>query len=64
VDKFNKAVQVLRRDGLVLLIEIVYIAIEYFDEEFDGNGGVHAGVRYAKRTLEAFENAFAVSVEL
>jgi hypothetical protein len=64
VDEFDKAIQVLRRDGLVLLIEIVHITIEYFDEELDGNGGVHAGVRYTKRTLEAFEDAFAVSVEL
>ena len=64
VDEFNEAIQVLGRNGLVLLVEVVDVAVEDFHEEFDRDGGVHAGVGNTKGTLEAFENPFAVAVEL
>lgn len=64
VDEFDKTVQVLGSDGLVLLVEIVDIAVEDFHKEFDGDGGVHAGVGHTEGALEALENSFAVAVEL
>lgn len=64
VDELDEAIEVLCRDGLVLLVEVVDVAIEDLDEEFDGDGGVHAGVCDAEGTLEAFKDAFAVAVEL
>jgi hypothetical protein len=48
----------------VLLVEIVNVAIEDLDEKLDGHGGVHAGICYSESTLEAFEDAFTVAIEL
>lgn len=64
VDELNEAVEVLSRDGLILLVEVVDVAVEDLDEELDGDGGVHAGICNAEGTLEAFEDAFAIAVEL
>ncbi len=64
MDQLNQPIQILRRHGLVLLVKIVNVSIQDFDEEFDGDGGVHAGVGDAEGTLEALEDAFAVAVEL
>lgn len=64
VDKLDKAVEVLGRDGLVLLVEVVNVAVEDLDEEFDGDGGIHARVCDAECTLEAFEDAFSIAIEL
>ena len=64
MDELDQAVQVFRRDGLVLLVEVVDVAIQDLDEEFYRYGGVHAGVGDAEGALEAFEDAFAVAVEL
>lgn len=64
VDQLDQAVQVFRRDGLVLLIEVVDVAVQDLDEEFYRYGGVHAGVGDAEGALEAFQDAFAVAVEL
>ena len=49
---------------LVLLVVVVHIAIQDLDEEFDRNGSVHASIGNAKSTLQAFENALAVAIEL
>jgi hypothetical protein len=35
VDQLNQPVQVFRRDRLVLLVEVVDVAVEDFDEELD-----------------------------
>lgn len=64
MDELDEPVEVLGRDGFVLLIEVVDIAVEDLDEEFDGYGGVHACVCDAEGTLETFEDAFAIAVEL
>lgn len=64
VDELEEAVEVLGRNGFVLLVEVVDVAVEDLDEEFDGDGGVHAGVCDAEGALETFEDAFAVAVEL
>lgn len=64
VDELNEAIEVLDGDGLVLLVEIVDVAVEDLDEELNGDGGVHAGVGDAEGTLEAFEDSFAIAVEL
>lgn len=64
VDEFDKAVEVFDRDGFVLLVEVVDVAVENLDEEFHGHGGVHAGVCDAEGSLEALEDALAVAVEL
>lgn len=64
VDEFDETVQVLRSDGLVLLIEVVNIAVQDFHKELDGDSGIHAGVSHTEGTLEALEDPFAVAVEL
>ena len=64
VDELNQAVEVLCRDSLVLLVEVVYVAVEDLDKEFDGDGGVHASVCDAEGTLKAFKDALAVAVQL
>lgn len=53
-----------RAYGFVLLIEIIYISVQDFDEEFYRDGGVHACVCYSEGSLEAFEDSFSVTVEL
>ena len=64
VDQLDQAVQVFRRDRLILLVEVVDVAVQDLDEEFYRYGGVHAGVGDAEGELEAFQDAFAVAVEL
>lgn len=64
VDQLDQPVQVLGRDRLVLLVEVVHVAVQDLDEELHGDGRVHAGVGDAERALEAFEDALAVAVEL
>jgi hypothetical protein len=64
VDEFNKAIQVLGRNSLVLLVEVVDIAVEDLHEELDGDSGIHTGVCNTERTLEALENPFTIAVEL
>ena len=50
--------------GIVLLVEVVDVAIQDFDEKLDRDGGVHACVCDTESALEAFENALAVAVGL
>jgi hypothetical protein len=50
--------------GVVLLIKIVHVAVENLDEELYGHRSIHACICYPQSALEAFEDAFAVSVEL
>lgn len=64
MDELNEAVEVLGRDSFVLLVKVVDVAVENLDEEFDRDSGVHASICDAESTLEAFEDAFAVAVEL
>ena len=64
MDELDQAVQVLDRDRLVLLVEVVDVAVEDLNEELDRHGRVHAGVGDAERALETFEHALAVAVEL
>lgn len=64
MDQLDQAVQVFRRDGLVLLIEVVDVAVEDLHEELDRHSGIHAGVGDAEGALETFEDTFAVAVEL
>lgn len=64
LNKLNQAVNVFGRHGIVLLVKIVDVAVENFDEELDAHGCVHAGVCDAESALEALEHAFAVAVEL
>jgi hypothetical protein len=37
--------------GFILLVEVVHVAIQYLDEEFDRYGSVHAGISHTERTL-------------
>ena len=64
MDEFDKAVEVFDRDGFVLLVEVVDVAVEDLDEEFHGHGSVQAGDCDAEGPLEALEDALAVAVEL
>lgn len=64
MDQLDQSIQVFRRDGLVLLVEVVDVAVEDLDEEFHADGCVHAGIRDAEGALETFEHAFAIAVEL
>jgi hypothetical protein len=54
VDELDKPVEVLCRDGFVLLVEVVDVAVEDLHEELDGDGCVHAGVGDAEGSLETF----------
>lgn len=62
--EFDKSVEVLRRHRVILLIEVVDVAIQNFDEELHGYSGIHTSISNAQGTLEAFKNAFAIAVEL
>lgn len=64
VDEFDEAIKVLCCDGIVFLVEVVDVSVEDLDEQFDGYGGVHAGVCDSESTLEAFQNALTVTVDL
>ena len=64
VDELDEAVEVFDRDGFVLLVEVVDVAVEDLDEELHGHGSVHAGVCDAEGPLKALEDALAVAVEL
>ena len=64
MDELDESIKVLGSDGLVLLVEVVDIAIQDFNEEFDGHGGVHASVCDTEGTLEAFKNPLSITVEL
>ena len=44
LDQLDQAVDVFGGDSLVLLVEVVDVAVEDFDEELDAHGGVHAGI--------------------
>ena len=48
----------------VLLIKIIYVSVQYLDEQFDGYSSVHAGVSHTKRTLQALKNSLSVTVKL
>lgn len=50
--------------SLVLLVEVVYIAIEDLNKQFNTDGCVHACVSHSERTLQAFKHTLAVTVEL
>ena len=64
MDQFDQAIEIFRRDGLVLLFKVVDVTVEDFDEEFDGDRGIHTCICDTKGTLETFEDTFAVAVEL
>lgn len=64
MDQLNQAVQILRRHSIVLLVEVVYVAVQDLDEKLNGNSSVHAGVSNAKGTLQALEHTLAVAVWL
>lgn len=49
---------------LVLLIKVVNISVQDLDEEFHRHCCVHAGICNAECSLETFENALSVAVEL
>lgn len=54
VYEFDKAIQVLDRNGFVLLVKVIDIAIKDFDKQFHGYGRIHAGIRNTKGALETF----------
>lgn len=64
MNELDESVQVFRRDGVVLLIEIVYVSVENLHEKLDRNSCVHTGIGDTQSTLKTFENALAVSVGL
>ena len=49
---------------LILLVKVVYVSVQDLNEELDRYCCVHACICYAEGTLQAFEDAFAISVEL
>lgn len=64
MDELDEAVDVLDGDGLVLLLVVVNVAVEDFNEELHGYGGVHAGICDAESALQAFEDALSVTIYL
>lgn len=64
MDKFDEPVKVFYRHGLVLLVEVVDVAIENFDEQLNRYSGIHASISNAERSLEAFEYSFTIAIDL
>lgn len=48
--------------GFVLLVVVIHVLVENLDKELNGHGGIHASVCHTESALQAFEDAFAVSV--
>ncbi len=40
-------------DGFILLVKVIYVAIEYLDEKLDGYSSVHTSIGDPEGTLEA-----------
>lgn len=49
---------------LILLVKVVYVAVQNLNEKFDGYRGVHAGVCYTQSTLQTFEHTFTIAIKL
>lgn len=64
LDQLNQAVDVFGCDSVVLLVKVVDVAVEDFDEEFDAHSSVHASISNAESTLQALEDTLAVAVGL
>jgi hypothetical protein len=64
VNELDETVEILRGDCLVLLVEIVDVAVEDLDKEFDGHGGIHAGICDTQGALQTLEDSLPVTVEL
>lgn len=64
MDELDKAVEILGRHGIVLLVKVVDVAVENLDKELDADGRVHAGIGDTEGALQALEDAFAVAVGL
>lgn len=64
LDQLDQAVDVFGCDSVVLLVEVVDVAVENFDEELDAYGGIHASIGDAKSALKTLEHALAVAVGL
>lgn len=54
MDQLDETVKVFSGYVLVLLVEVVDVAVQDLDEEFDGDCCVHAGVCNAQGALKAF----------
>jgi hypothetical protein len=50
--------------SFILLIEVVDVAVENLNKEFDRHGRVHASISDAQRTLQALENTLAITIKL
>src|SRR5436309_13565418 len=50
--------------SFVLLIKIVYVAVENFDKQFNGHGSIHACICYAKSALQTLKHPFRITVQL
>lgn len=50
--------------SIIFLVKVIDVAVQDLDEKFDRHGSIHTCVSNPKRTLQAFEDSLAVSVEL
>ena len=64
LDQLDQAVDVFGGDCVVLLVEVVDVAVENFDEQLDAHSSVHTSVSNAQGTLQALKYALAVAVRL
>lgn len=51
MDQLDQSIQIFGCNGIVLLVEVIDVAVQNFDEELDRDGRVHAGVCNAESTL-------------
>ncbi len=50
--------------GFVFLVKVIDVSVQYLDEELHRYATIHAGVRDAKRSLQALEDTLAIAIEL
>lgn len=50
--------------SIVLLIKVVHVAVQDFDEQLHRNGGIHAGISDTERALQTLEYSFSIAIEL
>jgi hypothetical protein len=50
--------------SIVLLVKVVHVAVQDFDEQLYRHCGIHAGIGDTERALQALEYSFPITIEL
>lgn len=62
MNKFNEAVQVFRRHGFVLLVEIVDVSVQDLDKKFNRNRSIHTCIGHPKSALKTLKDSFPIAI--